>query len=235
MSAPAELLPWDTEFWGLRIGRVLSERLDARAAAAVDRWAAAEGVECMYLHTHDEPEALAAAQDAGYRLVESRLTLTHEGEPQQTADVRPHRAEDLAWISDLARRTRYVSRFGFDPGFPDARVVDYYEAWAVRSCEGWADAVLVAEEEGRPAGYITCHLPEAGVAARFGIIAVEEALRGGEAAGALLMGGVRWLQARGMRTVSVEVAARNVRTQRYVQRHGFRTSDFRLYLHKWYA
>ncbi len=234
MSAPAELLAWDTEFWGFRVGRARGSRLDPPGAEALDEWAKREALACLYLLADDESGTVAAAESAGFRLVEPRLTLTHEGEPQETTEVRRHQSEDLDWIRDLARRTRYVSRFAFDPGFPADRVVDYYETWAARSCEGWANAVLVAEGDGGPSGYITCHLPEKGLDAHFGIVAVEEGARGGDAAAALLMGGVRWLQAEGMRTVSVEVAGRNVRTQRYVQRYGFRTTDFRLYFHKWY-
>lgn len=237
---PAELLAWDSEFWGVRIGRVLGERLDRAAVAAVDDWAQREAVACLYFLGEDQRETVEAAGAGGFGLVEPRLTLTHSrNDPPMRYEapgvaVREHRAEDVPALRELARRTRYVTRFAHDPRFPAERVVDYYEAWAVRSCEGFADAVLVAEAEGGIVGYITCRLAERGVDSRFGIVAVDEGHRRSGAAAALLCEGAAWLEARGMETVSVDVAARNVRTQRYVQRQGFFTSAFRLYFHKWF-
>jgi hypothetical protein len=35
----------------------------------------------------------------------------------------------------------------------------FYETWIENSFRGFAKAVLVAEEKGKPAGYVTCHLP----------------------------------------------------------------------------
>lgn len=231
----AELLPWDSEFWGFRIGRVVGSRLDAARAAALDAWAERERVECLYFLGDDEPETVRAAVGGDYDLVEPRLTLTHRrDDPPMRYDapgvsVRDHRPEELPQLAALARRTGYVTRFVFDDRFPRDRVADYYAAWI-----GFADAVLVAEAGGEVAGYITCRLPESGVDSRFGIVAVEEAARGAGAADALLAEGARWLEERGMETVSVDVAARNVRTQRYVQQHGFRTTAFGLWFHKWY-
>ena len=39
MSDPCRLLGWDSEFFGLRIGRVEGHRLDAGRAQAVAAWA----------------------------------------------------------------------------------------------------------------------------------------------------------------------------------------------------
>ncbi|MFN2468590.1 MAG: GNAT family N-acetyltransferase [Gaiellaceae bacterium] len=233
---PAELLPWDTAFWGLRIGRVRGERLDAERLGSIDDWAAREQVGCLYFVGEDEPETVRTAERGGFDLVESRLTLTHrvgEGElPAITGDleVRGHRPDDVPGLEALARRTPYVSRFVFDERFARERVADYYAAWVT-----FADAVLVAESDGRLDGYITCRLPAGGGdAASLGIVAVEEERWQSGVADALLVEAVGWLAGRGAATVSVDVAARNVRTQRYVQRHGFHTTAFRLVFHKWY-
>ena len=235
LPAPAELLPWDSEFWGFRIGRVTGERLTPELARAVDDWASAEAVRCVYLEAVDEPETVRLAGEHGWDLVEPRLRMTHaRGTPLGLdhacgVPVRLRRREDDGALRDLARRTEYVTRFVFDQRFPRERLGDYHAAWI-----DFADAVLVVEDDGRLLGYITCKLPPEGVDAYLGIVAVDDAAKGGPVASALLVRAVEWCQAQGMDTVSVEVAARNVTTQRYVQRHGFRTSRFRLHYHRWY-
>src|SRR5437763_199619 len=206
-SPPAELLPWDSEFWGVRIGRVLdAERLDE-----VDAWVDENGVACVYLRTEDEPEAVHAALAAGFELVEPRLTLTlRRGGARLSSElrVRDQQPGDLPALRELARRTRYVSRFAFDPRFAP-RAPEYFEAWI-----GFADAVLVVEQDGEIRGYITCRLPESGVDSSFGIVAVDDTSRERGVGTALLQHGSEWLFDRGMETVSVAIAARNIATLR---------------------
>jgi GNAT superfamily N-acetyltransferase len=226
-SEPAELLPWDSDFWGVRIGRVLGE-----PGPGVDEWARANDVACLYLRTPDEPGAVHIAEDAGFRLVEPRLTMTYragtEGTRVEDIPVREGRPEDLPALRELARRTRYVSRFAFDPRFAP-RAEEYFAAWIEL-----ADAVLVAERDGRVLGYITCRLPESGVDSWFGIVAVDDEARVRGVGTALLGAGSDWLLAHGMETVSVAIAARNIATLRYVERFGFMASNFELWFHKWY-
>ncbi len=223
---PAELLPWDTEFWGVRIGRV-----SGPPGQAVDDWARANEVACLYLRTSDEPAAVSAAEDAGFRLVEPRLIMTYRaGTAGARADVpvREGGPEDLPALRELAQRTPYVSRFAFDPRFAP-RAAEYFSVWIER-----ADSILVAERGGRVLGYITCRLPDSGVDSWFGIVAVDDRARERGVGTALLGAGSDWLLSRGMETVSVAIAARNIATLRYVERFGFMASGFELWFHKWY-
>ena len=227
MPEPAELLPWDSDFWGVGIGRAV-----APPSLELDAWARAHDVSCLYLCTPDEPGAVRAAEDGGFRLVEPRLTMTYragfEGARVEDVLVREAGPEDLPVLRELARRTEYVSRFAFDPRFAP-RAADYFAAWIER-----ADAVLVAERDGAVAGSITCRLPESGVDSWFGIVAVDDEARVRGVGTALLGAGTDWLLSRGMETVSVAVAARNIATLRYVERFGFRAAAFELWFHKWY-
>ena len=211
------------------------ERLTPELARAVDEWAAAEDVRCVYLEAFDEPETVRAASAHGWDLVEPRVRITHRRGTPLGLDhacgvaVRERRPDDDPQLRELARRTEYQTRFVFDERFPRERLSDYHAAWI-----DFADAVLVVEDAGALLGYITCKLPASGADASLGIVAVADAAKGGPVASALLVRAVEWCQGQGMETVSVDVAARNVVTQRYVQRHGFRTSRFRLWFHRWY-
>jgi GNAT superfamily N-acetyltransferase len=121
-----------------------------------------------------------------------------------------------------------VSRFAFDPHFAP-RAAEYFSIWIER-----ADSILVAERDGRLLGYITCRLPDSGADSWFGIVAVDDQARERGVGTALLGAGSDWLLSRGMETVSVAIAARNIATLRYVERFGFMASKFELWFHKWY-
>src|SRR5215208_364801 len=80
-----------------------------------------------------------------------------EGAPR----VRLHQPDDLLGLERIAAANHRDSRFYSDGRFPRAGCDALYATWIRRSCEGWADGVLVSEVEGEACGYITCHLDAA--------------------------------------------------------------------------
>src|ERR1700674_1537848 len=73
---PCELLAWDSEHFGRRIGRVRGGRLTRDTLALVERWVAREAVECVYfLADASDPDTAPLAEEAGFRLVDVRVTL----------------------------------------------------------------------------------------------------------------------------------------------------------------
>ncbi len=80
VDEPCELLAWDSEHFGRRIGRVRGGRLTPALVARIDRWAAHHEIECLYLLAdpgdRDTPPLAAAS---GFRLVDVRITLERRG------------------------------------------------------------------------------------------------------------------------------------------------------------
>lgn|GEM_PF-858739 len=66
--------------------------------------------------------------------------------------VDPQESEELAEISHAAF-SNHFGRFNSDPMIPDEQGAIIYGEWLKSSCSGWADWVLVAEKNGRIAGY----------------------------------------------------------------------------------
>lgn len=218
----------------MRIGRIESDTLDARRAGAVDEWAAAEGVECLYfLARSDDPASAFAATDAGYRLVDVRVELSRPAAGDDEGSVRVARPSDVGALRDIARVSHGGTRFYADPRFPDGRCDEFYAHWIELSCEGWADAVLVVEAGGWPAGYVTCHAD--GLRGSIGLIAVEERSRGRGLGRELVAGAVEWMRRSGLETAAVVTQGRNASAQRTFQSVGFRTETVGLWFHKWYA
>lgn len=234
---PAQFLPWDSEFFGVRIGRVSSDALTPESLAALMDWQRAQRMDCLYfLADPNDATSLRLAQDHGFRLTDLRITLESAlAEPTAGSTlpdpIRPYRPEDRAALRDIARISHRDSRFYFDGHFSPERCDALYETWIERSVDGWADGTLVAEVDGTAAGYITCHRdPQEG---RIGLVGVHPAYQGRALGQALVKASLAWFSAAGFRMVSVVTQGRNTRAQRLYQRCGFLTRSTQLWFHWW--
>jgi dTDP-4-amino-4,6-dideoxy-D-galactose acyltransferase len=244
---PCEMLAWDSEFFGVRVARLRGDVLRDERRAVVDEWCVRNGVSCLYFQCRpDDPGSAAAAEGGGFRLVDVRMTFARDASPAAEADpvVRNATAADVPVLRRIARESHRDTRFYLDHHFPRHLCDLLYERWIQSSCEGHADAVLVAGDEGVPTGYVTCHLDRPGPGApagaaplsgRIGLLGVDAAARGGGLGARLTRAAVNWLVAKGAGGVSVVTQGRNVAAQRLYQRCGFLTRDVHLYFHKWYT
>lgn len=105
----------------------------------------------------DDPRALDVFQAAGFRVVDTTITLETVGLPAATADstVRLARPEDAPGVEAVAREGFAYSRFHLDPHI-EKRVADEIKAqWAGNYFKGArGDHMVVAEVEGRIAGFL---------------------------------------------------------------------------------
>jgi dTDP-4-amino-4,6-dideoxy-D-galactose acyltransferase len=237
MTDPAILLDWDSAFFGKRIGRLLGDRLDDARAEAALAWCAREKIDCLYfLAAADDAPTVRSAERHGFSLVDLRVTLDIKLQANMQAErqaVREHNAGDRAALRAIARASYRDSRFYFDPNFSDDDCDRLYETWIERSCDGWADAVLVSEHDGEVAGYITCHLDTPGEG-HIGLLGVGARAQGHGVGGRLIAGALGWFGERAVQRVTVVTQGRNVRAQRAYQHQGFRTERLQLWYHRWF-
>jgi GNAT superfamily N-acetyltransferase len=109
-----------------------------------------------------------------------------------------------------------------------------YDIWIQRSCEGWADIVHVADLEGEPVGFISCHLDAALARGRIGLVGVSSLVQGRGIGSELVRSAMRWFAEQGAKHVEVATQGRNRAAQRLYEREGFRLQQLRLWYHKWY-
>jgi dTDP-4-amino-4,6-dideoxy-D-galactose acyltransferase len=230
-------------------------RLSRDALAAIERWAAREGVECLYfLADAGDPRTARLAEESGFRLVDLRVTLERRGgfgvrEAAAAAGVRvrPAAAADLPRLRRIAAASHHDSRFYSDPHFDRGRCDELYAIWIEKSCADPSGIVLVAEvaaAAGRvqgaagggaapPAGYITATL-EPGGEGRIGLFAVGAEAQGRGVGGELIAAAFAWFAGRGADPVSVVTQGRNVRAQRLYQKAGMLTRSVELWYHRWW-
>ena len=92
--------------------------------------------------------------------------------------------------------------------------------------------MLVAVQDGQPAGYCTCSVSPDGTG-NIGLIAVDSRWRRARLGTALVASALGYFRAEGMRAATVVTQGRNIASQRLYQRCGFATQSIQLWYHRW--
>jgi dTDP-4-amino-4,6-dideoxy-D-galactose acyltransferase len=235
-----DFLEWDSQFFGLRIGRLNPKRITSQLLSAALEWVQAQAIDCLYfLAAAEDPQTIALAEAAGFRLKDIRITLEHSlravAPPVADASeqIRAARPEDIPALRSIARVSHRIGRFYGDPRFPECRCEELYETWIEKSCCGYADVVLVAEQNGQPLGYVSCHLsPER--RGSIGLIAVDSKVRGRGIGERLVQASLRHFREKGMDRAAVVTQGSNIASQRLYQASRFRTQSVELWYHLWF-
>ena len=245
MTSPADLLAWDTEFFGVRVARARAGRSSPAELQVLLAWCRDQGVELLYLLADASSTGTTLELERnGFHLMDIRLTLRFRGRPPEgvaegasptiPGTVRSWLPKDVAALQAIAANAHTDSRFYQDPGVPRERASALYVTWITRSCSsGFADEVLVAESDGAAAGYITVSLQPDG-SGTIGLLGVGPAARGRGVGQGLVQGGMRWCLERGADQIAVVTQARNLAAQRLYQNCGFRTAGVGLWYHRWF-
>lgn len=227
----AELLAWDSEFWGFPVARLRGGDLSPNRAHDAVAWCTARGVRCAFLLTDGaeaEPAAVAAA--AGFRAVDTRITLAREpddpGPATAPALVRPGAEADREWIADLAADAHTDTRFFFDSRFPRERARELYRRWALRPLAEDGRELLVAEDDGDAVGYLIVVTDEPAI----DLIAVKSTAQGSGVGTALVQAAIERFPDK---QVQVVTQARNVAAMRLYESTGFRVVRSETWHHLW--
>ncbi|MBL8861863.1 MAG: GNAT family N-acetyltransferase [Planctomycetes bacterium] len=236
-SSRLRILEWDSTFFGFRIGTLVGAPRSADDVAQVVAEARAQDVACLYaLCSADDQVAIESLAGGGARFVDVRMTfervLTSADAAASAGQIRPATADDVPELRALAATSHGSSRFYADRRFPRERCDALFAAWIERSCTGWADVVLVADEGSGVRGYTTGHA-RAGDLAEIGLVAVDARAQGRGLGHRLVTGTLAVLAARGARKATVVTQGRNVGAQRLYESIGFRTQSVQTWHHLW--
>jgi len=246
LTAPCELLSWDSEFFHCRIGKVRGDSLKEDEMWEIEQWSRSERIAGLYfLARANCPVTIQTAQNHGFELVDIRITLERSmlGSPEATSFrgpsevvIRSARPEDLSDLQAIARTAHVDSRFFGDSHFPRHLAEKLYTTWISLECEGRARCVLVAvSPEDRPLGYVSCHLDSNSGAGQIGLSGVSSKARGRGIGSNLVLAALDWFAERGAKKVAVITQGKNIPAQRLYQRCGFVTEDLQLWYHKWFS
>jgi dTDP-4-amino-4,6-dideoxy-D-galactose acyltransferase len=240
MTELCHYLEWDSNFFQKRIARLNVNRLDEATAAAAYSWCAGQQIDCLYfLSDPHDPLTTQLAWQNDFRFVDIRLTVERPltnlppVAPPAGITIRPSQPADIPALQAIASVSHHDSRFYHDLNFPRAACDALYATWIEKSCQGYANHVLVAEQNNQAAGYVTCDLLDEATG-QIGLIAVGQAARGQGVAPQLLTAGLHWLAQQGRQQMIVVTQARNLPAQRLYGRLGFLPRSIAFWYHRWF-
>ena len=244
MDDNVQILDWDSQFFGVPIGRVRvrpePDNFDPATVRKSLIWADGRGIRCLYcLCECDHIEATEMLEQLGFRLVDIRLTLETKidisnVEPVVTDEVliRPARSSDLPPLEGIARTSHTDSRFFVDRHFPRERCGALYWEWLQKDARNPTGTLFVAELGGAPVGYLSLHLANADTAT-IGLLGVAEQARGRGIGKRLIAAAIRQASGQGSKQMEVVTQGRNRSAQRLYQGAGFRTTATQIWFHRW--
>jgi dTDP-4-amino-4,6-dideoxy-D-galactose acyltransferase len=220
-AAPFTPLAWDSEFFGMRVGRVDdASASDAALAGALER-ARVDGFSLVYwLAVRNELDPGLLSRFGGARVSGHRVYARALTRPPQDPAVRVTSALQRpvdARLRSLALLAGHLSRFRVDARLPAQSGDRMYELWIARSLSGEiATDVLVAGDD---EGLVTVRV--SGATATIGLLAVDPTRQGRGLGRALLAAAERRAFDAGATLVEVATQAENVAACRLYESGGY--------------
>lgn len=227
-------LPWDSEFFGIQIGRIDFDTVDEAAILECEQEARQHGISCLYASLEPvDPTASHHLQSLGYRLLEVGTVLDLQAsEPPiprpPNINVRLGTPDDLPAMTGLIDSLTTWSRFAHDPRFGLEAARRLQHAWVERAAGDATGerSLLLAEADDSIVAFLTrCRTPEPV------IDTIGTTARGSGAAGYLVECSRSWGE--GTMPLGGPIAARNVAALRFVGGCNYRTLRVRYLYHRW--
>ena len=236
-------LPWDTAHFGERIARANPRQLNADACARLLAACQEQAIDCLYfLADCDDQPTIAVLKANDFDFVDIRiilaLPLDEASSPTGRTDVsfRLGREDDLPGLLPIARSSYHQSRFYIDRRFGANKATEMFEIWLSKSfLSDYAGAVVVAEHDGNPQGFLTVNYDRPPGEGNIGLLGVAESARGKGLAPGMVAMAERLCQQQGMTAINLVTQGCNIVAQRMYQRRGYRTRSLELWFHKWFA
>jgi dTDP-4-amino-4,6-dideoxy-D-galactose acyltransferase len=238
MTLPTiQLLPWDSDFLGFPVGRLLADGWSADQVVATVAEARAMGLRLLYVVAAPTNEAaITAMRITGGLLADCKVTFAmavpeQPGVPVSAAiTAATHytpQLESLAWQSGE------YSRFRLDPHFTPAVFQGLYSQWLRNSLSGGiARQVLVwRAPDGAELGLLT--LGEKNGRADIGLLAVDATARGQRVGQQLVAAAQARAAAWGYAELQVVTQGNNIPACRFYEKCGFKLAHEEYIYHYW--
>ncbi|MGB1286737.1 MAG: GNAT family N-acetyltransferase, partial [Aggregatilineales bacterium] len=226
-------------FFGMRIARVLADGVTPDFMTELNVWSQSEQIDCLYLLLDaGDSQSIDVAEHNDFHLRDIRMNfqVKRPAEINLLSDdhIRLSYDSDVDPLRQIARTAYSDTRFYHDPCFPRDKCDAMYETWLVKSLTSdFATAVLVAELDGQPVGYMSVSYDAQTQTGQIGLVGVSSEVRGRGIGKRLLQHTLQWFWQQGANEVHVVTQGRNIGAQRLYQACGFRTANVALWYHRW--
>jgi GNAT superfamily N-acetyltransferase len=233
-ESPIALSPLDSERFGGVVAR--ADEVTADGVGAVLSFCEQHDVELVITRC-DGRDLFATRALVAAGMVQVESQLVYRGplvEATPAAPIRDGDQADRAAIADLARRgfAEMPSHYHCDPRLPLEACLEVYVDWALRGLSGdAADAFLVAEVDGRPAGFTMFGCRGRQIQSLLSTVAPEA--RGRGVYTAMIHAGMAWGIERGAESLIGVTPLGNVAAQRNLIKLGLAPVGATATFHGW--
>lgn len=230
-----ETLTWDSQFFGLSIGRLQASHLSEEEVFLIQKEAQRQNFQLVYF--------FLGAPLAGTKAPEGVIpmdgkVLYHKKTASQSTNVNTNINEYTEQFVDaqlykLALQSGIYSRFKLDTCLPENAFERLYYTWIEKSVDGQlAEAVLVYRVGEELAGMVTLGLKPNGWG-DIGLIAVDAAHRGQRIGPQLLAAAEQYFAACGISELGVETQLGNKAACRFYEKNGYSKLSRQYIYHLW--
>ena len=232
-------LPWDSEFFGRRIAKVLRASLTEEEVQRLDAWCRQEQIDCLYfLSSATGGPELLPVENNGFHLVDLRVTLSAKLDQlplpsSQSEAICLATEAEIPNLRAIAAHNHLDSRFYADPHFERSKCDELYAIWIENSIKNPNQKVFTYKPEGKALGYVSSYHDELGNAV-IGLVGIAKECQGQGIATQLTQECLRVMQAEGCTQVEVVTQGRNTKAIQLYEKSGFRLKSIQTWFHKWY-
>jgi len=244
MDGPACLSEIDKERFGIRVAR--ANRTSVGEFRELLNFCESNKVDLLIARCDTNELRLAQKMESeGFFLTDTLIYYKFElgkkeiPEDSGVAILRPvRRGEDEPEVRKIAEGSfkGYFGHYHADARLDRKKCDEAYVSWATRSCtmRDVADAVIVAEHNGRMAGFATLRLnsKEEGEGVLFGVAPEAQGLG---IYRSFMIHGMRWCQEQSARQMVVSTQITNLAVQKVWCRVGFEPNQSLYTFHKWFG
>jgi len=245
--ATAEEATWDTEHFGLRMGKITLAVFDEKVGSeqrteVLRRLSKKIDVKMLSARVNlTDLKTIQALEKMGAILTDVLLTYRFDLKNQVSSTLAPRtrispvREDEADELAHIGSSIFLVDRFHGDPNLPAAKSSALYSKWVFNSANGLAQVVLVARDGGKVAGFITCKVEQLDSANKFGIIdlvGVRPSFTGLGIGRELVQSALNWFSGK-VPSVYVGTQAANTRAVRLYEGSRFTHACSEATLHLW--
>jgi GNAT superfamily N-acetyltransferase len=232
----------DEDRFGVRTARVAN--VTEGQLDAIDAFCQANQVRMLIARCYVyELRTAQLMEGRGYSLMDTliyytrRLAATPIAEFSSGVTIRPVQPEEADAVARLTAAVfrNYRGHYHADTRLDPADSDEVYTSWAYRSVMSRqvADQVLVAEREGQIVGFIAVRM-NSKIEGEGALYGVDPAIQGHGIGRNLIIGALRWLEARQAEKMVISTQITNISSQKVWVRLGFEPMHAQYTFHKWY-
>ena len=253
-----ERLKWDTEHFGVNIGRIneiLAWEEEYRKELAVknemlrfiENKCVKNEIACVYCRVDiNDFSSIHSLESNGFMLIDVLTTfrfdfrrnkifqkLSYKKNPLlNEIIVRSWKEEDLDELANIAGASYIYDRFHSDSIFPKEKSDELHRKWIVNCCNGLTDEVLVAASDDKPLGFITCKVK--GAKGIIDMVGVSKKVQKRGMGAMLVNAAMEWLKG-SVDVVEVGTQNRNIPGMKLYINAGFIPVSSKLTFHRWFS